>query len=903
MSSVKVAFVSCVEDSIAAYLDQVRALYPELPLYVVSEFPPPSGNWIPYKPRRSFMENLARVKAAVSGKSVRISAVVLEPKRPFGAMRWMAFLLSPRGFLAFNEHLNNFMLRPRCANTIARHFYWRARGFLTFQLSPGGTWYTWVWRIFHPSHLRRPFSFELARLSGWLAALAKTAMPRRPDPAPKAELPEGITVVVPSRNGRDLLGRLLPGLLAELERFPHEVIVVDNGSSDDTPGFLASEYPQVTVEVSDAPLSFAGAVNRGIRRARHRFTCLLNNDMILEPGFFPPLCEAFDQVPDLFCATAQILFPEGTRRQETGKAVRTPLSTERTVRDFPIRCEMPYPDENLSYVLYGSGGASLFSTTKLHQLHGFDETYVPAYVEDLDLGYRGWQRNWPTVFVSPACVIHFHRSTTSRYFKPELLQSFVEFNYLRFVARRVADPKLFLQIWREAIQRLNHLAVDQPWIITWPAEALAFAWKAPLRHLAAPPFPLAGEADFLALTSGDVAVFPGRSSFGKPRILIVSSYLPYPLSHGGAVRMFNLMRGAAADYDQILVAFTDQHATPPAELSAICAEIVQVRRRGSHLLPSTGRPEVVEEFDSPTFRAAIHQTVRKWRPRIAQLEFTQMAQYARDCAPAKTILVEHDITLDLYQQLLHQRDDWETRRQHERWVRFEHQAWKEVHCVVTMSAKDQRAVTGAQRVETLTNGVDLERFQPGGADPEPRRILFLGSFNHLPNVMAVDFFLREVWPSLQDLAPTLHIIAGARHRYYLDHYKDVVQLDLTGPGIEVEDFVPDVRPAYRRAAVVIAPLIASAGTNIKIMEAMAMGKAIVSTPAGVNGLDDLESGRDLEVTTSATDMAGAIRRILEDGALRLNYERRARETVAARYGWNVVAKRQRELYESLIARP
>ena len=78
--------------------------------------------------------------------------------------------------------------------------------------------------------------------------------------------------------------------------------------------------------------------------------------------------------------------------------------------------------------------------------------------------------------------------------------------------------------------------------------------------------------------------------------------------------------------------------------------MVLVKMIGSHSRPSSDRPDVVEEFDSPTSHAALRQTVRKWRPALAQLEFTQMAQYAADCAPAPTVLVEHDITFDLYEQ-------------------------------------------------------------------------------------------------------------------------------------------------------------------------------------------------------------------------------------------------------------
>src|SRR6185436_18064009 len=166
----------------------------------------------------------------------------------------------------------------------------------------------------------------------------------------------------------------------------------------------------------------------------------------------------------------------------------------------------------------------------------------------------------------------------------------------------------------------------------------------------------------------------------------------------------------------------------------------------------------------------------KWQPAVAQIEFTQMAQYASDCAPAKTVLVEHDITFDLQEQMLAQDEDWETRRQYERWLRFEKQAWREVDAVAVMSERDRRTVGDAKAV-ILANGVDLDRFQSSGRDPEPRRLLLIGSFAHLPNVMAIDFFLRECWPHLADLQPTLHIIAGSRHRYFLDRYQDIVRLD------------------------------------------------------------------------------------------------------------------------------
>ena len=123
-------------------------------------------------------------------------------------------------------------------------------------------------------------------------------------------------------------------------------------------------------------------------------------------------------------------------------------------------------------------------------------------------------------------------------------------------------------------------------------------------------------------------------------------------------------------------------------------------------------------------------------------------------------------------------------------------------------------------------------------------------------------------------------------------------MKLDQPGIEVEDFVAEVRPAYRRASIVIAPLVASAGTNIKIMEAMAMGKAIVSTPAGINGLD-LADGDEVVVAKSGPEMAAAIERLIEQPVERRRIETRARRTAELRYDWNRIAERQKELYERL----
>jgi GT2 family glycosyltransferase len=376
-----------------------------------------------------------------------------------------------------------------------------------------------------------------------MAQAMKALLPSKSAQPPSGSLPPGITVVIPSRNGKQLLEAALPGVERELEAIPSEVIIVDNGSDDGT----AAGFPRAILEVSAEPLSFARAVNRGIRRARYSHICLLNNDMVVEPGFFRALREPFDLVPDLFCSTAHIFFPPGVRREETGKAVMAHDSPT----DFPVRCDLPIPGEDGTYVLYGSGGCSLYDAGKLRALGGVAEIYSPAYVEDLDLGFRAWARGWPTVFVRDARVEHRHRATSSRYYSEEQLAAILEVNYLRFLASAVGSPALFARLWREAIERLELLSATA---------ALLFACRAPLLT----PRPAAAqlpEEEFLALTRGDVAVFPGRP--GNPFL----------------IRSVKVLE------------------SPSPELLETYGEVVLVRAAE----------------DSLAFQAAQRQTARKWR--------------------------------------------------------------------------------------------------------------------------------------------------------------------------------------------------------------------------------------------------------------------------------------------------
>jgi GT2 family glycosyltransferase/glycosyltransferase involved in cell wall biosynthesis len=882
-SYLKIAFASGTAEQNRALVERLAADRPDLPLYVVGEFEPAHGRWIPWHVFRPLRENLKAIRAELGGRRILAAHMCLAGGTAYGTMRTAAVLLAAGKITAWDEEMRRvrgrdfpaYFLRSREAELA------RAR--------------KWLRRIAHPGEAALPIRARWAQATGLIAGSLRAPARERPMGG-YTPLASGVTVVVPSRDGRQLLASMLPPLLPQLAG--GEMIVVDNGSTDGTVEWLARDYPSVRTIRVEAPLSFARAVNAGIAEARHPRILLLNNDMIVEPGFIAALEAAFDAIPDLYCATAQIFFPPGVRREETGKAVwrrENPL-------DFPVRCDDPCPGEDLTWVLYGSGGCSLFDTAKLREMGGVSEVYDPAYVEDMDFGYRAWKRGWPSVFRAGARVEHRHRATTSRFFTPRRLEFFVERNYLRFLVHAVGDAALFRTLWSDAVRRLQLLAMNGN-------EAAMDALR-DIPRLGPRPAAAAGllsEVEILALGNGDVACFPGRAAASAntsaKTVLIASPCLPFPLAHGGAVRIFNLMMRAARNFNVVLIAFCDELAPPAPELLDICREVALVRRRGSHYRTKTARPDMVEEFESDTFRACLKQTAARWRALIVQLEFTWMAQYAGAVAAAKTILVEHDITFDLREQLLRASGATraallEMRQQLDRWRAFETAAWRAVDSVVVMSEKDAQTAALSRSVAVIPNGVDCERFRPCAVEPEPKRLLFIGSFAHLPNLLALDFFLRQVRPRFGP-GYVLHVIAGPRPDYYREFHRASVTVDLEQPGIECEGFVADVRDAYSRAELVLAPLTASAGTNIKVLEAMAMGRVVVATSAGLNGLD-LRPGYDVIRENDPSAMAAEIAALCGDPERRRSIERNARETVTNRYGWDAIAERQRTIYSGMI---
>jgi glycosyltransferase involved in cell wall biosynthesis len=381
-----------------------------------------------------------------------------------------------------------------------------------------------------------------------------------------------------------------------------------------------------------------------------------------------------------------------------------------------------------------------------------------------------------------------------------------------------------------------------------------------------------------------VTVIEGRpASPTRAKFHVLSPYPPWPLSHGGAVRIYYLLREAALEFDIHLYVFDDGSPLDPGPLTGFCRRITAVRTppyrepRWASLAP----PEVCERRS-----AAMRRALEGARP--LQVEYTQLGEYEGD------ILVEHDVSADLHAQVHARRRSLGSWWDLYRWRRFERRAVRKSLPVV-MSEKDAKLLGAPCRV--IPNGVDLERFRPSPEAPG-RRLLFVGSVRHFPNATALTWFWELVWPLLRDCRLT--VIAGPDAREHWQAFTGQPDLP-SGPGLHLHGFIADVKPFYDEANLAIVPTQVSAGTNLKVLEAMATRRAVVSTSSGCAGLG-LRDGESVVVADTPKEFAAAIERLLADDEDRSRIAANARRLAEERYSWSALGRLQRELWRQ-YARP
>ncbi|MGP8245000.1 MAG: glycosyltransferase [Bryobacteraceae bacterium] len=396
---------------------------------------------------------------------------------------------------------------------------------------------------------------------------------------------------------------------------------------------------------------------------------------------------------------------------------------------------------------------------------------------------------------------------------------------------------------------------------------------------------------------------------GRPKVLLVTPFLPYPLAHGGAVRIYNLCRELAGRVDFVLAAIREHgEFVDYPKLHEIFRQ-VHVVDMDEAASGGRGLPRQVRHHQSRSLRALIAHLADTIQPDLLQIEYTHLAHF-RDAAPGvPALLVEHDITFHLYRQLLESQPGREARREYQRWHAYESRWLRSFDGVWTVSEDDRQAAIaeGARPagVFAVPNGVDIHRFVPQQepaalprhAAPE---ILYVGSFRHLPNILGFENLRREVMPLVWRRFPEtrLRVVAGPGHESFWNCFARAGTLADLDPRILVHGFVSDLRPLYAGAAAAAIPLAVSAGTNIKVLEAMACGKAIVTTPVGCAGLG-LGDEREALIRAGNAEFAAALCQVLASPSLRERLAAAARQTAERRFSWSAIAGEAERSYRAL----
>jgi GT2 family glycosyltransferase/glycosyltransferase involved in cell wall biosynthesis len=732
------------------------------------------------------------------------------------------------------------------------------------------------------------------------ADLAWAVFGRRRPPRNRRPDASAASVVIPNWNGRDLLEKYLPSVVEAMSGNPaNEVVVVDNGSTDGSAGFVRERFPEVKLVALERNLGFGGGSNAGFRAARNDIVVLLNNDMRADRGFLQPLLDGFTG-DDVFAVSCQIFFSDPARaREETGLTqgwwadgtLRVRHRADEAIRDL-------YP------CFYGGGGSCAFDRAKFFELGGFDSLLAPFYLEDTDLGYLAWKRGWKVFYQPRSVVWHEHRGTIGKSFSHRQIQNVLRKNFLLFVWKNIHE-------WRRLASHFTY-ALTGSWLslalgdsperasvegicrafVQLPG-ALRSRWRA--RRLAA----IDDTEAFCRPLGGyfrDRFLAP-REAPGKLRVLFVSPYAICPPVHGGGVFMSQMVRALGALADLHLVALLDQPWEEQAheELRPYCRSMeFLLRLEGQNNQLGSIVPSAVREFSSGDLDWLIHRQIYSHEIDAVQLEYTNMGQYAGRFRRLVCALFEHDVYFQSIARILRGTRS-PTKRLAAAWeylraLRYELRLLPQLDRVQVCSGENRELLLSflprlADRIEDgLRAGIDTSRYQPRYEGREPMTMLFLGSFRHQPNLEALEWFSQRVMPRVLGRCPRARLIiigSDPPPRHMLPDFAAAVEM--VGP-------VEDVREPLARYAVFLCPILSGSGVRVKLLEAFAAGIPVVSTRLGAEGLAKAD-GDVCALADSPDEFAARVADLLEHPEKAEAMSRRARAEVEAHRDIRVMAQR------------
>jgi len=389
------------------------------------------------------------------------------------------------------------------------------------------------------------------------------------------------------------------------------------------------------------------------------------------------------------------------------------------------------------------------------------------------------------------------------------------------------------------------------------------------------------------------------------RILWLKTELLHPVDKGGRIRTYNMLRELKQDHEITYLALDDGAAGAEEKKLATeyCHELICVPHRTapkfspgfySDLLANLASPlpYFMKKYESQGMRREIERLLKEQTFDVMVCDFLQPSVNVPANVDVATVLFQHNVEAMIWKRHYEiQKNPLKRAFLYDQWRktwRYERSACQKFDLVVAVSAADERQMReeySLERVAAVPTGVDIDYFSPNGdVTPEKYNLVFTGSMDWLPNEDAMQYFIREIMPLVSKEIPEITLTVVGRNPY-----ASLVELSKTDRSIVVTGRVDDVRPYIEKAAAYVVPIRIGGGTRLKIYEAMSMGKPVVSTTVGAEGLP-VTNNEELVLADSAADFAAALIRLLREPSWAATLGGRAAKLVREKFGWRGVAE-------------
>lgn len=386
------------------------------------------------------------------------------------------------------------------------------------------------------------------------------------------------------------------------------------------------------------------------------------------------------------------------------------------------------------------------------------------------------------------------------------------------------------------------------------------------------------------------------------RILWVKAGKLLPVDTGGKIRSYNILRHLARNHQVTLLSYYGGQRDPDYEIAIQRefpgAETIYTAALDGHFVAQAldfvggvfqPAPFAVSKFTHPKVQRAVSDWLQGQKLDVAVCDFLSASRNFPEKLLTPTVLFQHNVESALWRRMADAESNPAKRLVYQleakKMLGYERSALRKFDHVIAVSEHDRQqflTMDPASSVTVVPTGVDTQKYTPAPpASTDPPRIVFTGSMDWEPNIDAVAYFCSEIFPKIRAEFPQAVFQIVGRNPH-----PSVRQVASTF--VEVTGTVPSVSKYLNEASVIVVPLRIGGGTRLKIFEAMAVGKAVVSTSIGAEGLD-VQSGRDLILADDANSFAEAVCLLLRDAQCRRGYEQAAAK-LAAQYDWSNIER-------------